>query len=252
MRMLLTNDDGIHAPGLRALHDAVSDLGEARVVAPSSERSAAGHSVTMIVPLRARTVHLPGGQTAFAVKGTPADCVKLAVSALLPETPELVISGINDGHNAGVAVLYSGTVSAAMEGAMMGIPSLAISLRAEGAPHWDTAARAARELVQRHLQNPLPRHMLLNVNVPNLPWEDIRGYRVTRMGLSRYVETFEERRDPRGHRYYWMDGKIEVNGPQDGTDLEALDQGCIALTPLHFDLTHEPSLAGLRTWAPGA
>lgn len=252
MNILVTNDDGIHAPGIRVLARAMETLGEVTVVAPDSERSAVGHAITLSDPIKMRDVSGDGFRAAFAVGGTPADSVKLAVCALLPRRPDLVVSGINLGPNAGIAVIYSGTVSAATEGTLLGIPSMAISLRTFEHPEWDTAARVAREMAARLARDPLPRGVLLNVNVPNLPWDRVRGYAVVRMAPSRFNETFHQRRDPRGNIYYWMDGDLEMEGDAPDTDLARLAEGWISLTPIHFDLTSDAGLDHLRRWSIGA
>jgi 5'-nucleotidase len=249
MRILVSNDDGIHAPGIRALAAAMEGLGDVVVVAPDSERSAVGHAITLTDPIKTREVRESGGFVGHAVGGTPADSVKLAVCALLPEPPDLVVSGINLGPNAGIAVIYSGTVSAATEGTILGIPSMAVSLNTFRDPLWDTAARVARDLAERLVRDPLPKGVLLNVNVPNLPFGELRGFAVTRMAPSRFVETFDKRADPRGNIYYWMDGYLEPEGDPAGTDLHAVANGWVSMTPIHFDLTHAGSLGHLRAWA---
>lgn len=247
MRILLCNDDGIHAPGLHALHDAVKDLGEVSVVAPSSEQSAVGHAITLSNPIKCREIEKDGRFFGHAVGGTPADCVKLAVTGLLKHRPDLIISGINLGPNAGISVIYSGTVSAATEGTILGIPSMAVSLNTFTQPIWETPARAAREVALKLLARGLPDETLLNVNVPNLPWDRVRGYQVTRMGRSRFVEIFHRRTDPRNNVYYWMDGEMELIGDGDGTDVKALEDGFVSLTPIWFDLTHHKVLQEFRT-----
>jgi len=248
MRILLSNDDGIHAPGIQALYRAVRDLGEIHVVAPDAERSAVGHAITLSDPIKTRKVSRDGAFFGYGVGGTPADCVKLAVCGLLEHRPDLVISGINLGPNAGISVIYSGTVSAATEGTILGIPSMAISLNTFTDPLWDTAARVARHLVGVVAEKGLPPDTLLNVNVPNIPIDRVQGYAVTRMGQSRFVEIFHRRTDPRGNVYYWMDGELEQIGDTTDTDVEALKKGMVSLTPIWFDLTHHAALAHLRDW----
>lgn len=242
MRLLLCNDDGIHAPGIQALYDAVSDLGEIHVAAPAGEQSAVGHAITLSNPIKCRIVEKNGKVFGHAIGGTPADCVKLAVTTLLKSPPNLIVSGINLGPNAGISVIYSGTVSGATEGTILGLPSMAISLNTFSDPIWDTPARVARDLVQKVVARGLPPETLLNVNVPNLPFDQIKGYQVTRMGRSRFVEVFHHRTDPRGNAYYWMDGEMELLGDGQGTDIQALEDGYVSLTPLWFDLTHHTVL----------
>ncbi len=252
MHILISNDDGIFAPGIAALHKSLSTLGSITVVAPDTERSAVGHAITISDPIKTRRISRNGGFSGYAVGGTPADCVKLAVCALMDTPPDLLVSGINLGPNAGISVIYSGTVSAATEGTILGIPSMAISLATFQDPIWETAMAVGRHTAERLVRDPLPPGVLLNVNVPNLPLSDIRGYAVTQMGKSRFVETFDRRSDPRGNLYYWMDGYLESLGPHEGTDLHAVERGYVSLTPIQFDLTDRGSQDQLRRWSlPG-
>ena len=251
MHILICNDDGIHAPGIRVLHEALDPLGRVSVVAPDSERSAVGHAITVASPLKAREVELPGAFSGQAVSGTPADCVKLAVSCLLEEPPDLVASGINLGPNAGISVLYSGTVSGATEGAILGIPSIAFSLATYEAPQWDTARRVARHVAENFARSGLSAETLLNVNIPNLPFEDLKGYAVVRVGKSRYVEEFHARSDPRGNAYYWMDGVLKLCEDASENDVVMLDRGYVTLTPIKYDLTDHAALSGLAAWGSG-
>jgi len=246
MRILLCNDDGIHAPGLHALHGAIRDLGEVTVAAPAAEQSAVGHAITLSNPIKCRPVEKDGAFFGHAVGGTPADCVKLAVYALMPERPEIVVSGINLGPNAGISVIYSGTVSAATEGTILGIPSMAVSLSTFTDPIWDTPARVARDLLGKLHRLGLPPETLLNVNVPNIPYDQLKGVRVTRMGRSRFVEIFHRRTDPRNNVYYWMDGEMELLGDGADTDIRAIEDGYVSLTPIWFDLTHHAVLSDFR------
>ncbi len=248
MRILISNDDGIYAPGIFALQQAVRDIGDVTIVAPDAQRSAVGHAITLSDPLKTRKICREEDFWGYAVGGTPADCVKLAVCTLLEERPDIVISGINLGPNAGIAVIYSGTVSAATEGTILGIPSMAISMNTFTEPLWDTGAHFARELAEKLQEKALPEGTLLNVNVPNIPVEDVKGYAVTRMCRSRYVEVFDKRSDPRGNIYYWMDGEIEVLGDRGGTDIEALKNGYVSLTPLALDRTDHDTLDQLQSW----
>ena len=249
MRILVCNDDGIHAPGIAKLAAALRELGDVHVVAPAAEQSAVGHAITLANPIRAQRIMKNGGFFGHAVSGTPADCVKLAVYALLDGKPDLVVSGINLGPNAGISVIYSGTVSAATEGTILGIPSIAVSLATFKEPQWDTAAHVAKHVVRQVLEKGLPEETLLNVNVPNVPVDQIKGTRVTRMGRSRYVETFDRRTDPRGHEYYWMDGYLEMIGETSDTDVQALADGYVSLTPIWFDLTHHRVMSSFAdTW----
>ncbi|MBN2164139.1 MAG: 5'/3'-nucleotidase SurE [Pontiellaceae bacterium] len=249
MKILLCNDDGIHAPGIATLHRAVSHLGDLHVCAPATERSAAGHAITIYDPIRSIPVEKENGFTGFAVDGTPADCVKLAVSFLHKDNPpDLVVSGINLGSNTGISVLYSGTVSAASEAAILGVPSVALSLCTYRNPQWETAARVAADIVEKVISNPLPDGVLLNVNIPNLPYEKIKGMRVGQMGRSRFIEKFTEHQDPRGNKYYWLDGDMKMLDDNAETDERLVSQGYVALTPIHIDLTARHCLERVSAW----
>ena len=248
MRILIANDDGIHAPGLRALAEqlAAGDA-EVYVVAPDRERSATGHGLTLHKPLRAEPREgLRGVRAAWAVNGTPSDCVKLAFGALLPHKPDLVVSGINRGPNLGPDVLYSGTVSAAIEGSLLGATSLAVSLAGFTDTHYDVAAGFMPVLLRQLLAQPLPPRLLINVNVPCLPAEAIAGVRVTRLGVRRYVDIFEPRVDPRGRTYYWLSGEVMDADEHAEADVVAVREGYISVTPIHYDLTFFQQLETLR------
>lgn len=239
--LLLSNDDGIHAPGIHALYEAIHDLGDLQVVAPDTERSAVGHAITISDPLKTQKIYKHDIFFGSAVSGTPADCIKLATTTLLKPAPDFVISGINLGPNAGISVLYSGTVSAATEGTILGFPSMALSLDAFTNPQWDTAARCARHVIQQFMKHPPPPDCLINVNIPNVPYDQIQGYKVTRTGRSRFREVFHPRQDPRGRTYYWLDGELEKlddqKAYQDNTDLNALENNYVSITPLALDHT---------------
>ncbi len=252
MRILLCNDDGIQAPGLHTLHDAVRDLGEIHVVAPDGERSAISHGITLSKPLHTRSWPPGGPPFGTAVGGTPADCIKLSVSLLLDPKPDLILSGINLGPNAGISVLYSGTVSAATEGVIMGIPAMALSLDTFADPNWETAARVSRELVQQVLSGSLQigPDLFWNVNIPNRPYDQIEGLKITRMGASRFVEKYERRQDPWGNPYYWMTGELYEMGDMNGTDLEALREGFVSLSPIGLDHTEHAAIEALAANPP--
>jgi len=245
MNILLSNDDGIHSPGLEALYHAMRDLGKVVVAAPDSQMSAVGHAITISDPIKVVEVKRPDGFQGYAIGGTPADSVKIAVEALLDEPPDLVISGINLGPNAGISVIYSGTVSAATEGAVLGIPSMAVSLATFKDPLWDTAARVARIVADNIIKLGMPKDTLLNVNVPNRPFNDLKGFAFTKMGRSTFKEVFHRRTDPRGNVYFWMDGDMSLAPGQTDTDVQALDAGKVSITPLHFDLTHYDTLQAM-------
>lgn len=249
--ILLSNDDGIDAKGLAALASALDGLGDLRVVAPEREQSAVGHAITVRDPIRAYThaFEVPSGPIpAWAVTGTPADCIKLAVWNLLDRKPDLVVSGINMGPNTAVNVLYSGTVSAASEACILGIPSIAVSLCSWTATDFEAAGRFARRIAGRVLHRGLPSGVLLNVNVPNLPLDDIRGIDVTRLARARWEEEFSARVDPLQRPYYWLTGTFHNLEDEDENDLGAVDRGFVSVTPLHLDLTAYAFLKDLRSW----
>jgi len=261
MKLLISNDDGVSALGLRALANSLATAGhQVTVVCPDQERSATGHGLTLHQPIRAEQVTsiFHPSVKAWACSGTPADCVKLALWALLPEPPDLVLSGINHGSNLGTDVLYSGTVSAAMEGTIEGIPSVAFSLTSFTVQEFGVAAAFARSLVAYLAEHPVPKEWLLNVNVPAVPTEAIAGIVLTRQGIRRYVDVFEQRTDPRGRTYYWLAGEVmeEVPDPLEfadlaPTDVEASRQNYITITPLHFNLTSIAGLTSLQPWISG-
>jgi len=237
MRILIANDDGIHAPGLRALALALQDLGELTIIAPEREQSAVGHAVTLHKPLRKRPFVLEGVEAeAYATNGTPADCVALG-TVDLGRLPDLVVAGINAGANLGEEVLYSGTASAAMEGALAGVAAFSISVAARPVADFRPAAQFARALAESLRTEPLPAGTYLNVNVPDLPPDALQGVEATRLGWRRYVNRMEERVDPRGQPYYWFSGDPEEHDNSQGTDIAAIAAGRISVTPLHFDLT---------------
>ncbi len=246
MQVLITNDDGIHAPGLLALYRELRDAFEVHVVAPEVEMSAVGHAITLSSPLRVRPVRRSGSFFGHAVSGTPADCVKIAVQELLDAAPDVILSGINPGANVGVNVLYSGTVSAATEGAFLGIRSAAISLDAIKDPDYRFAAAFAREVIRYLTENGLRPGTALNVNIPGLPPERIAGVSVTRQGVSRFKERFDRRIDPRGNAYYWLSGEIPVEPENPDTDGAALKENRITITPIHYDLTSVEDVERLR------
>lgn len=249
MRILLTNDDGVNAPGIFALKKAVEDLGEVYVVAPEGPQSASGHSITLHKPLRMNEVELADGSKAWAASGTPTDCVDLGIDMILKGKPDLVISGINCGPNLGYDLTYSGTVAAAMEGAIEGIPSFAISVTSHASNlSYDFAAKFAHQLVLEAFKHNLPRFTLLNVNIPPLPEDEIKGIEVTRVGRRIYLGHVEERIDPMGRKYYWLGGDLPKDELTEGTDVKAIAEHRISVTPIHLDLTNYPLLEDLKTW----
>jgi 5'-nucleotidase len=242
--ILVCNDDGIGAAGLRSLADSLHPLGQVVVVAPDRERSAAGHSLTLTRPLRASQV----AEGWYSVDGTPTDCVTLAVMGLLPRRPRLMAAGINHGSNLGDDVTYSGTVSAAIEATLQGIPALAISMAGSGVFDFSGAAHFAGRLAGELLRRELPRDTLLNVNVPNLPPPSLRGVMVTRQGRRVYSETVIRKTDPRGKDYYWIGGSNPVWERTGDTDYDAVLDGWISVTPLHLDLTNHRAMEALQGW----
>jgi len=250
MRILICNDDGIHAPGLHALVTEIKKIADVVVVAPAREMSAVGHAITMSDPLRAEEVYENGEFFGWAVSGTPADCIKLALYALLEKRPDMVISGINQGSNTGINIIYSGTVSAATEGRINELPSFAISLTSYQYKDFSVAARFAAQLAVKMEAIKFPPGVFLNVNVPALPESEIKGVKLTRQGMANYVELFHRRTDPKGRVYFWLDGERGVEEDDPEIDERAVRAGYITLTPIHFDLTHYPTLSRLQTEFP--
>ncbi|MDX5334034.1 MAG: 5'/3'-nucleotidase SurE [Gammaproteobacteria bacterium] len=244
MHILVSNDDGYQAPGLAELARALAQVARVTVVAPDRDRSGASNSLTLDRPLRAT----PQPSGFIAVNGTPTDCVHVAITGLMEEEPDMVISGINLGANLGDDVLYSGTVAAAMEGRFLGLPAMAVSLTSFEGRHFETAARAAMLLLARMQAQPLPSDTILNVNVPDIPWEQVRGFRSTRLGYRHKSESVVRGTDPRGRPIYWIGpaGPEADAGP--GTDFHAIAQGYIAVTPLQVDLTRHKALDTVGDW----
>jgi len=240
--ILVSNDDGIQSEGIRALEEVLKTLGEVYTVAPDREQNAVSHALTLHRPLRVQEV----GERRFAVDGTPTDCVNLAVKGLLPVRPQLVVSGINKGPNLGDDVMYSGTVSAAIEGALLGLPAIAVSLAAFRDFSFQVAAEFTAALAARVLEKGMPPDTLLNVNIPHLPAHEIKGYRLTRQGKRRYSEAIVERIDPRGKKYYWIGGDDLGFVHEEGTDCVAVHEGFISVTPLHIDLTNHNSFQEIQ------
>jgi len=261
MHILVSNDDGIFAPGLRALANTLAQAGHGvTVVAPDRERSATGHGLTLHKPIRVEPVtgFFDPTVTAWACTGTPADCVKLALGRLLTHPPDLVVSGINQGQNLGTDILYSGTVSAAMEGLIENIPGVALSLASYTEPEFGVASRFAAGLIQQLSREPLPGAILLNVNIPAVAAQQIAGVCLTRQGVRRYTDQFDERTDPRGRTYYWLAGTAIEDEPEPDegghsdhwpTDVATVRNHKISITPLQYNLTHAPGLATLANWS---
>lgn len=245
MRILISNDDGVYAPGIKSLAKSLETIADINVVAPDRNRSGASNSLTLTQPLRVKT--LDNGHV--CVEGTPTDCVHLAVTGYLESEPDIVVSGINDGANLGDDVLYSGTVAAAMEGRYLGLPAIAVSMVASNnVHHYQTAASIAKRLVLELANNPLPKQTILNVNVPDLPLDELAGIEVTRLGTRHAAEPIMKDRDPRGHTIYWIGppGPEEDCGP--GTDFYAVRRGFVSVTPLQLDMTHYDVFDRLSGW----
>ncbi|RNC29756.1 MAG: 5'-nucleotidase SurE [Candidatus Dichloromethanomonas elyunquensis] len=248
MRIMLTNDDGFFAPGITALYHVLSidRQHEIAIVAPEGQRSAAGRSITIYKPLFVTNHDLPGNDTGLAVNGTPTDCVKLAVQGeILHYKPDLIISGINDGPNVGTDIFYSGTVAAAMEGVLLGIPSLAVSLASYEYQNYMPSAYFIKNLIERHPDFLNNRDGLLNINIPGIDKDCWKGVRFTKLGKSVYDNTFESRKAPFGKEYFWISG-TPVYGDEEDTDLKAIQQGFVSITPLHGDLTDYNKMERLK------
>lgn len=245
MHIMVTNDDGIHAPGIQALAAALGELGEVTVVAPDRERSAAAHSLTLHSPLRVFEIR----DRFFAVDGTPTDCVNMGIHRLLPFRPDLVVSGINHGANLGDDITYSGTVAAAMEANLMGIPAMAVSLATfEVSEHFSAAAGVAVRIARQILDNGLPADTFLNVNVPNCSADKMNPPLITRQGRRSFVGTVIHKTDPRGRTYYWIGSDEPDFNDYEGTDFYAINRGHVSITPLHLDLTNYDSMKIVSGW----
>jgi 5'-nucleotidase len=250
MRILVSNDDGVDAAGIRMLASVLREAGhEVTVVAPDRDRSGASNSLTLDLPIRLKRID----HYTVSVAGTPTDCVHLALTGLLEFEPDIVVSGINNAANLGDDVIYSGTVSAAMEGRFLGLPAVAVSLvtRNHDPKHFETAARAAVEIVARLKADPLPADTILNVNVPDLPWNEVKGFEVTRLGNRHRAEGCIAQKDPRGNEVYWIGpaGREQDSGP--GTDFHAVRTGHISITPIQVDLTRYQALEKVASWVGG-
>lgn len=244
MRILLCNDDGYFAPGLEALAKALAGLGEIVVVAPEQNRSGASNSLTLDRPLFLKKA----ASGFYFVNGTPTDCVHLAVTGMLEYLPDIIVSGINLGANMGDDTIYSGTVAAATEGFLLGIPSIAISLTSFEGRHFVTAGRVARELVERFIADPIREPVLLNVNVPDLPYGELAGTEVTRLGRRHKAEPVVRMTSPRNETVYWVGAAGAAADAGPGTDFNATERGCVSITPLQIDLTHNAQLAAVSRW----
>jgi 5'-nucleotidase len=248
LHILISNDDGIDAPGLEALVREVSRFAQVTVVAPDRQQSAVGHAITMNFPLRVVPFKKGNELFGYAVSGTPADAVKLGVGFLLKRPPDLVLSGVNHGSNTAISVIYSGTVSAATEGTILGIPSIAVSLTTHGPADFTYAAKFAARLTLMVARRGLPKGTLLNVNVPAIPVKRIRGVRVTRQGASVWDDSFDVRRDPANREYFWLTGRLRVTDTKPDVDEVAVRQGYVSITPIRYDLTDRKMMEKMGKW----
>lgn len=244
MRILLSNDDGYFAPGLQALADALTGLGEIVVVAPEQNRSGASNSLTLDRPLFLKEA----ANGFYFVNGTPTDCVHLAVTGMLDSLPDIIVSGINNGANMGDDTIYSGTVAAATEGYLLGIPSIAVSLTSFDGNHFDTAGRVVRELVEKFIQQPFSEPVLLNVNVPDIPYDQLKGSEVTRLGRRHKAESVVKMLSPRNETVYWVGAAGTAADAGPGTDFNAIERDYVSITPLQIDLTHTAQMAVVQRW----
>ena len=245
MHFLVSNDDGIEARGIQVLSERMRALGKVTLVAPDKNCSGASNSLTLDSPVRIDEI----GERTYRVRGTPTDCVHIALTGLLEKDPDIVVSGINAGANLGDDVIYSGTVAAAMEGRFLGLPAIAVSLVFDGRPlHYETAAEAVGLLVQRLKYDPLPADTILNINVPDIPWDEVRGLEVTRLGHRHRAEPVIKMDDPRGRPMYWIGQAGEGDDAGPGTDFDAVNRGYISITPIHVDLTRYQALEQVAGW----
>ncbi|MEM9532889.1 MAG: 5'/3'-nucleotidase SurE [Pseudomonadota bacterium] len=248
MHILISNDDGLDAPGIAVLEAHLSTIAEVTVAAPDRDRSGASNSLTLSQPIR--ILHHDGHR--YRIAGTPTDCVHLALTGLLDPDPDMVVSGINAGANLGDDVIYSGTVAAAMEGRYLGLPAVAVSLAYRDRPtHYATAGQAVVQLVQRLRSDPLPADTILNVNVPDRAWDDLEGFEVTRLGHRHRAEPFVRQQDPRGRDIFWIGAAGPEADAGPGTDFDAIRRGCVSITPIHVDLTRYAALDSVGAWVSG-
>jgi len=248
LKILISNDDGINSEGIIALAEELKKIGDVTIVAPLTEQSAVGHAITMKYPLRVTEVFRDNKFFGYAVDGTPADCVKMGVRNIMKESPDIVISGINHGSNAAINIIYSGTVSAAREAAIMDIPAIAVSVASHTPKHFDYAAKFSCELVKHVIEKGIPNGTLLNVNVPDLPEEEIAGVLITQQGKSKWDDFYEERIDPYGNKYFWLMGKLVETDNNLDKDHFAVINKYVSVTPIHFDLTDYKTFNELKNW----
>lgn len=248
MKILITNDDGIDSKGIAALAEEMKKVGDVTVIAPRTEQSAVGHAITMKIPLRVSEYYKNGDFFGYAVEGTPADCVKIGIRNIMKTPPDIVISGINHGSNTAINIIYSGTVSAAREAAIMDVPSIAVSVTNHEAKNFTYAAKITRLLSIMVLKNGLPNGTLLNVNVPDLPEDKIAGILLTKQGKSKWDDIYEERIDPYGKKYYWLTGNLIETDNDLETDQYAIKNNYVSISPIHFDLTDYNTFNKMKSW----
>ena len=247
-KILVSNDDGIYSEGIIALREAMMEIGEVYVYAPHKQQSAVGHAITTHLPLRVNPYYMNGEFFGYAVTGTPADCVKLAVTTHMKKKPDLIVSGINHGSNTAINVIYSGTVSAATEGTILGVPSIAFSLTTYVDFDFTYSKKVAQIIAKAVLKNGLPPGVLLNVNIPPVTEDKIKGIKVTKQGKSRWNDCFEKRVDPQQREYYWLTGTMESFEDDEGSDIRAIQENYVSVTPIQFDLTAYNFLEKLKQW----
>ncbi|MCL4550571.1 MAG: 5'/3'-nucleotidase SurE [Bacteroidetes bacterium] len=248
MKILISNDDGISSPGLNALAIELKKLGDVTIVAPVTEQSAVGHAITMKYPLRITDFYKNGDFFGYAVDGTPADCIKIGIRNIMHEPPDIVVSGINLGSNTAINIIYSGTVSAAREAAIMDVPSIAVSVTSHEAKDFSFAAKFSSRLAQMVAKNKMPAGTLLNVNIPDLPEDQISGVLLTQQGKSKWDDVYEERKDPYGQKYYWLTGNLVQHDTTLETDQFAIRKNYVSVTPIHFDLTDYKTYDTMKSW----
>jgi 5'-nucleotidase len=248
LKILISNDDGIDSPGIEALAKELKKIGDVIVIAPRTEQSAVGHAITMKFPLRITEYSKNGSFFGYAIDGTPADCIKIGIRNILKEPPDIVLSGINCGSNTAINILYSGTVSAAREAAIMDIPSIAVSVTSHDPKNYSYAAKFSSELTELVAKNKLKTGTLLNVNVPDLPENEIKGVLLTQQGKSKWDDIYEERVDPYGKKYYWLTGNLMQADSTLETDQFAVRQNYVSVTPIHFDLTDYDTFGTMKNW----
>lgn len=248
LRILVCNDDGIDSPGITALAESLKEIGEVTVVAPHQEQSAIGHAITMQLPLRVTKYYKNGEFFGYAVSGTPADCVKIGIRNLMDEPPDLVVSGINHGSNTAINIIYSGTVSAAREAAIMDVPSMAVSVTNHAVTDFKFAAKVSKLLAAELNQREIAKGTLLNVNIPDVPPEQIEGIMVTKQGKSKWNDIYEQRIDPFGKDYFWLTGKLIEIDKEVEFDQVAIKKNFVSVSPIHFDLTDYDTFEKMKTW----